>query len=158
MSASPSSETSQEATRPPRLRSARRNVHIYDLNDPEKNLLGGMLPLHGITNANVYAMVEIIVIFQSTFALQKVDETILERDDNALQPGDYYIVSNSPFELNNESWLTRTISQATGERVKPFQEAVRFLDRQCIMFRLTLWMCVTPLAGRSTSLLAFVNP
>jgi len=117
---------------PARLRSAGRNVHIYDLNDPTTEI-GGLLLLPGITNASFYAMIEIIVIFSNSFFLQDEDETKIERDDHPLQPGKYYIVATSSFQLNNEPWLLRTISQATGTRVKAFCEAIRSRDRQCII-------------------------
>ena len=115
-----------------RDRSAGRNVHIYDLNDPTTKI-GGLLLLPGVTNANFYAMIEIIVIFESPFCLQDENGTKIERDDHPLQPGNYYIVATSPFQLNNEPLVTRIISQATGYRVEAFREAVRSRDRQCII-------------------------
>jgi len=130
---------------PTRHRSAGRNVHIYDLNDPTTEI-GGLLLLPGVTNANFYAMIEIIVIFnlqdenetniemsERCFFLQDESETKIEKDDHPLQPGSYYIVTTCPFQLNNEPPITRVISQATGPRVAVFQEAIRSRDRQCII-------------------------
>jgi len=117
---------------PARLRSAGRNVHIYDLNDPTTEI-GGLLLLPGVTNANFYAMIEIIVVFSRPFFLQDEKETKIERDDHPLQPGKYYIVATSSFELNNEPWLVRTISHASGSRGAAFPDAVRSRDRQCII-------------------------
>ena len=77
---------------PPPNRSAGRNVHIYDLNDPD-NVLGGLVLTPGVTNANFYSMVEILVIFISTFFLRDDDGTKIERDNHPLQPKKYYIVS-----------------------------------------------------------------
>ncbi|KAH0828295.1 hypothetical protein AYO21_07289 [Fonsecaea monophora] len=131
--ASPPSETSSpQNAMPTRDRSAGRNVHIYDLNDPT-TVIGGLLLLPGVTNANFYAMIEIIVIFESPFFLQNENETKIEKDDHPLQPGKYYIVATSSFQLNDEPWLVRTISLATGSRVAAFAEAVRSRDRQCIV-------------------------
>ncbi|KIW81612.1 hypothetical protein Z517_04638 [Fonsecaea pedrosoi CBS 271.37] len=129
---SPSKTSSPQNTMPARDRSAGRNVHIYDLNDPT-TVIGGLRLLPGITNANFYAMIEIIVIFPSPFSLQNENETTIERDDHPLQPGKYYIVAKGSFELNNEPWLVRTISLATGTRVAAFAEAIRSRDRQCII-------------------------
>ena len=41
--------------------------------------------------------------------------------------------SAAPFLINNEKPLVRTISHATGTRVKPFAEAVRARDRRCVI-------------------------
>ncbi|OAL37677.1 hypothetical protein AYO20_03184 [Fonsecaea nubica] len=132
---SPPSETetsSPQNTMPTRDRSAGRNVHIYDLNNPT-TVIGGLLLLPGVTNANFYTMIEIIIIFEGPFFLQNENETTIERDDHPLQPGKYYIVTTSSFQLNNEPWLVRTISLATGSRVATFTEAIRSRDRQCII-------------------------
>jgi len=117
---------------PAALRSAGRNVHIYDLNDPT-TAIGGLLLLPGVTNASFYAMIEIIVIFESPFFLQDENGTKIEKDDHPLQPGNYYIVATKPLQLNDEPLITRMISQATGDRVEVFRDAVRSRDRQCII-------------------------
>ncbi|KAF2187479.1 hypothetical protein K469DRAFT_705164 [Zopfia rhizophila CBS 207.26] len=111
-----SSETSnpldqpQRPTMPPINRSAGRNVHIYDPNDPD-TVLGGLVLTPGVTNANFYSMVEIIVIFSGTFFLYDGGETKIERDDYPLQPGNH----------------------ASGTRVAAFTEAVRNRDRRCVI-------------------------
>ena len=76
-------------------RSAGRNVHIYDANDPT-TVLGGLTLTNGVTNANFYSMVEILFIFTSTFFLREGD-IVIQRDDHLLQPGNYYIVATSEF-------------------------------------------------------------
>ncbi|KAL2395074.1 hypothetical protein ABEF95_000494 [Exophiala dermatitidis] len=115
-------------------RSAGRNVHIYDLNDPATEI-GGLLLLPGITNGNFYTMIEIIVVFESpsSFFLQNENETKIKKDDHPLQPGKYYIVTTSSFQINDEPWLVRAISPANGSRVTAFTEAIRSRDRQCII-------------------------
>ncbi|KAF2185832.1 hypothetical protein K469DRAFT_707505 [Zopfia rhizophila CBS 207.26] len=133
-----SSETSnplnqpQRPTMPPIDRSAGRNVHIYDPNDPD-TVLGGLVLTSGVTNTNFYSMVEIFVIFSGTFFLRDGGETKIERDDYPLQPGKYYIFSDNSFHINNEPWLVRTISRASGTRVAAFTEAVRNRDRRCVI-------------------------
>ncbi|EXJ66399.1 uncharacterized protein A1O5_10551 [Cladophialophora psammophila CBS 110553] len=117
---------------PARDRSVGRSVHIYDLKDPPTKI-GGLILLPGVTNTNFYAMIEIIVIFESPFFLQDEIEAKIEKDDHPLRPGNYYIVTTKPFQLNNEPAITRTISQATGDRVEAFREAIRSRDRQCII-------------------------
>ena len=84
---------------PPLLRSALWNVHIYDLNDPTK-VIGGLCLANGTTNANFYAMIEILIIFSSTFFLRNENETRIERDDHQLQLGKYYIVAAGEFIIN----------------------------------------------------------
>jgi len=114
------------------LRSAGRNVHIYDLKVPPTEI-GGLLLLPGVTNTNLYIMMEIIVIFHSHFFLQDENGTRIEKDDHPLQPGNYYIIAPKPFEPTNEAPITRMISQVTGDRTRAFRDAVRSRDRQCII-------------------------
>ncbi|KAF2187860.1 hypothetical protein K469DRAFT_704822 [Zopfia rhizophila CBS 207.26] len=122
----------QTSTMPPPNRSAGRNVHIYDPKDLD-TVLGGLFLTAGVTNANFYSMVEILVIFTTPFFLQDEGETTVERNDHPLQPGKYYIIAAGPFQVTNEPWLVRTISRATGTRVAAFCEAVRSRDRQCLI-------------------------
>lgn len=57
-------------------------------------VLGGLILSNGITNANFYSMVKIIVTFTSDdFFLRDEDHTKIERDDHLLQPGKYYTVA-----------------------------------------------------------------
>ena len=78
----------------PPNRSAGRNVHIYDPKEPD-TALGGLVLTPGVTNANFYSMVEILIVCTSTFFLQDEGETKIERDGHPLQPGKYYIISDS---------------------------------------------------------------
>ncbi|KAF2472105.1 uncharacterized protein BDR25DRAFT_353844 [Lindgomyces ingoldianus] len=124
----------QASTVPPFNRPAGRNVHIYDASDSD-TVLGGMIITVRGTHAKFYLMVEILFIFTSTFFLRDEGETKMERDDHPLQPGKYYIVDSAcSFEVNNEPWLVRTISRATGTRVAAFCDAVHSRDRRCIIF------------------------
>jgi hypothetical protein len=50
-------------------RSAGRDVHIYDAKDPN-TALGGLVLTNGITNVNLYSMVEIFCIFDSNYLLR----------------------------------------------------------------------------------------
>lgn len=84
-------------------RSEGRNVHIFDSSDPNATI-GGLILTNGVTNANLYAMVEIFVIFESEFTLQSEDGIIVAKDDNQLQPGNYYIYAARKF-LNNNSFI-----------------------------------------------------
>ncbi|KAF1816448.1 hypothetical protein P152DRAFT_464000 [Eremomyces bilateralis CBS 781.70] len=113
-------------------RSRGRDIHIYDVNDRD-TVLGGLILTNGITNANFFSMVEILVLFTSSFELRDEDDTKIERNDSQLQPGKYYITAADPFSVNNEPWLLRTISHTTGTRVKPFCAATRARDRRCVI-------------------------
>jgi hypothetical protein len=86
-------------------RSEGRNVHIFDLSDPNTTI-GGLILTNGVTNANLYAMVEILVIFESEFTLQSEGGITVARDGNLLQPGNYYIHAAGKF-LNNNSFIYR---------------------------------------------------
>jgi hypothetical protein len=83
---------------PPIDRSGGRNVHIYDAKNPTI-VLGGLILSNGVTNANFYSMIEILIIFTSTFFLQDKDGTKIEKDDYPLQPGKFYVIATGEFSL-----------------------------------------------------------
>ncbi|MCJ1422113.1 hypothetical protein MMC32_008484 [Xylographa parallela] len=112
-------------------RSEGRDVHVYDAKDPTQTVLGGLHLTNGITNALFYSMIEIILVFQSTFSLQDENEVMVERDHHPLQPGKYYV--NGSFLVTDEVPLTRTISLHTGTRHETFRHAVRARDRRCVV-------------------------
>jgi len=132
-------------------RSEGRDVHIYDakdINDPDRKELGGLILTNGVTNANFYSMVEIICFISSFYVLRDEGGTVVQRDDHPLQPDSYYIVTAGKVSytttwpaaeylgsitVNDEAWLVRTISLASGTRVAPFRNAVRERDRRCII-------------------------
>jgi hypothetical protein len=71
-------------------RSLGRDVFIYDAKDRDK-VLGGLILTNGVTNANFYSMVEILIILGGGFSLLNGAGTKIERDDGPLQPGNYFI-------------------------------------------------------------------
>jgi hypothetical protein len=90
---------------PPRDRSAGRDVHFYDASYPTIEL-GGLILTNGVTNRNFYSMLDILVAptlpllvheDQSFFFLQGNDGSRLEKNDDPLQPGKYYIVAAGGF-------------------------------------------------------------
>jgi hypothetical protein len=103
--ASPTSTTSnppyESSTMP--NRSAGRNVHIYDANDPT-TVLGGLTLTNGVTNANFYSMMEILFIFTGIFFLRDEDHINIEKDSHPLQPGKYYVIAASRF-LHNHTFI-----------------------------------------------------
>jgi hypothetical protein len=74
----------------PISRSVGRNVHIYDAAD-RTTVIGGLILTNGITNANFYSMVEILVLFTSDFELLDENNVKIVRNDNLLLPGRVYI-------------------------------------------------------------------
>jgi hypothetical protein len=75
----------------PRNRSEGRDVHIYDAKDPAI-VLGGLILTKGVTNANLYLMLEILFVFENNFEVRREGHTNIERNDESLlQPGNYYI-------------------------------------------------------------------
>jgi hypothetical protein len=78
---------------PPHNRLLGRDVYIYDTND-RITALGGLILTNGVTNTNFYSMVEILVLFASTFELQNEDGMTIPKNNDPLQPGNYYI--NAP--------------------------------------------------------------
>lgn len=81
-------------------RSVGRNVHIYDAREPNQEL-GGLLLTNGVTNENLYDMIDIILIIHGTFILQHNSNNLaaseVPKDNTSLQPGDYYIVTAGKF-------------------------------------------------------------
>jgi hypothetical protein len=95
--ASPTSTTSTfPATMPPINRSRGRNVHIYDVNKRDV-VLGGLILFGGVTNANLYFMVEIFIIFMGPFFIQDETGTRIRENDCPLLPGNYYVVATGKF-------------------------------------------------------------
>ncbi|KAG0637274.1 hypothetical protein HOY80DRAFT_1084848 [Tuber brumale] len=119
----------------PRLdRSTWHNIHIY-ASENRQTVLGGLWTAGGITNANLYSMVEIICLFSDTFDLRNESEQLVERDEQQLQPGNYYIVTNGSITVTDEVPLTRTASPQSGTRVASFRDAVRERDKRCAITR-----------------------
>lgn len=79
-------------------RSRCRNAFIYDLRDLDV-LLGGLVVTPGVTNANFYAMVEIIVIASSSFFLQNDSGEEVLRDAQPMSPGNYFVVADGTVQV-----------------------------------------------------------
>jgi hypothetical protein len=88
----------------PEDRSKGRDVHVYNAKDPA-TALGGLILANGVTNANFYLMVEILVLFTSSFELRDESDTKIERNEDPLQPGKYYIVAAGKFLHNHHSFI-----------------------------------------------------
>ncbi|RPB27383.1 hypothetical protein L211DRAFT_819270 [Terfezia boudieri ATCC MYA-4762] len=112
-------------------RSAGRDVHIYNSNDSD-TVLGGLILTNGVTNANFYSMVEVFLFFDGEYVLRHEDGMVLQRNDEDLRRGSYFIVTDGTVTVNNKLWLVRTISVAS-TRVAEFREAVRQRDRKCVV-------------------------
>lgn len=77
------------------VRARARDVFFYDLRDPS-TLLGGLVLSPGVTNANFYSMVDIVLVISSTYFLQNDNGQALPRDSKSLLPGDYFVVTAAP--------------------------------------------------------------
>jgi len=130
----PKPQTNQAAINMPN-RTARRNVHIYDANDPGI-ILGGLGLTNGITNANFYSMVEIILLFDQDYALHNESGIAVRSDDHPLQPGKYFIVTAGSITVSNEAWLVRATSGSTPVCSEEFCRAIRERDRRYIITRM----------------------
>ena len=135
---------------PPLDRSPWRNAYVYAA-DNRSTVLGGLWVAEGVTNANLYSMVQVFCLFTDTFDLHDSCEQLVERDGQQLRPGDYYIVTAGRFLLcfhhklghyllwigsitvTDEVVLTRTPSLPSGTRVTSFSDAVRQRDRRCVI-------------------------
>ncbi|KAH8687300.1 HNH endonuclease-domain-containing protein [Tricladium varicosporioides] len=128
----------EDSTVSSRNRSQHRNVRIFDASDRNTTVGGLILTKENnntncVTNANLYAMVEIIVVVTTNFTLRNESEITIQMDNSPLQPGDYYIHASEPFQLSNELILCRALSLQTGTRVQAFRDNVRLRDRRCII-------------------------
>ncbi len=74
-------------------RSKGRIVFIYAKSD--NNLLGGLVNINGITNKNFYTMIEILLVFESTYILVLGGDDEVPRDDAEMKPGNYYVDGKS---------------------------------------------------------------
>jgi len=84
-------------------RSVGRDVHIFDASDRSTSI-GGLILTMGVTNANLYTMIEIFIFFDGEYILRNESDITIEKDDSLLQPGNYYI--DSPRKsLFNSSFL-----------------------------------------------------
>ncbi len=63
---------------------------MYDAKD-RTVVLGGLLLTNGVTNANFYFMVEIIILFTTDFELRDEGDLKIEKNDDPLRPGSYYL-------------------------------------------------------------------
>ena len=103
-------------------RSPGRNVFIYDARDLN-SVLGGLILTNGVTNANFYAMIEIFLTINQDYFLQYNGTEEVAKDEQALRPGNYYIITDGKIPQtrssagakfkqaasNNEPWLVRTM-------------------------------------------------
>jgi len=83
---------------PPLDRSPWRNAHIY-ASDNRSTALGGLWVAEGVTNDNLYSMLQVFCLFTDSFDLRNSCEQLVERDGQPLKPGDYYIVTAGMFLL-----------------------------------------------------------
>lgn len=89
-----------------------RDVHLYAASDPTE-VLCGLVLTNGVTNANFYLMVEIILIFDSDYYLQDAGDTMVGRDDHPFQLGNYYMVIGGGFSFTL-LWLS-SYSRSRGD-------------------------------------------
>lgn len=75
-----------------KCRSKGRDVHIFDATKPEASL-GGLILTRGITNANLYAMIEILCKFDQSYYIRDEAELTVQKSVDPLLPGKYFLVS-----------------------------------------------------------------
>jgi hypothetical protein len=101
----PDSLMLQTSTMPPIDRSGGRNVHIFDAKKPTV-VLGGLILSNGVTNANLYSMLDIFIVYEAPKDvplneekpfLQNNEGTKIEKNDDPLEPGEYYIITSCRF-------------------------------------------------------------
>jgi len=78
---------------PARDRSAWHDTTIYSSED-QNTALAGLWAAYGISNGDLYKMLEVICVFSDTYFLQNTTGKFVERDGNQVLAGDYYIVTD----------------------------------------------------------------
>jgi hypothetical protein len=81
-------------------RALARDVFIYDLRDSD-TLLGGLVLTAGVTQANFYAMVKIIIDISppGTFSLRNKNGVTVAEDAAPLLPGRYFVVTDGTVKV-----------------------------------------------------------
>lgn len=64
----------------------------YDAEDPT-TVLGGLIRTSGITNRNLYSIIEIFLLFHRNYNLQHQNGMNVPRDEQPLQAGKYNIIT-----------------------------------------------------------------
>ena len=113
-------------------RSLGRNVHIYSAHDTS-TVIGGLVATKGMTNSNFYSMVEITYILDKDYKLRYEGGTIVQRDDNPLQTGKYFIGTAGSLMTSNEPWLARTGNGRPKIYTTTFRDEVRKRDGGCVI-------------------------
>ncbi|KAK3352641.1 hypothetical protein B0T25DRAFT_590485 [Lasiosphaeria hispida] len=111
-------------------RALARDVFIYDLQDFD-TLLGGLVLSAGVTNANFYTMVDIIINVSPPghFILQDDNGETVAKDTQPLLPGRYFVVADGTVEVV----FVRAMSFQTGTRADSFKDQVRERDGRCVV-------------------------
>ncbi|KAG0137538.1 hypothetical protein HOY82DRAFT_547725 [Tuber indicum] len=116
----------------PTNRSAWHNTYIFNSNDCD-TVLGGLWVGPGITNSNLYSMVEILCTFTDSFDLQDSNLQLVKRDDQPLWPGNYYIVTNCSVSVSLEYPLLRMLLPCIEQPVESFRDSARDRDQRCVI-------------------------
>jgi len=120
------------------LRELGRNVYIYSDKDLS-TILGGLVATPGITNSNLYSMVEIILKVSKEYILNNEAGMAIPRDDQSLRPRKYIIVTAGLLTLRDQPWLPRMSRVATSTQDIAFVNTVRERDRGCIITGQPAW-------------------
>lgn len=88
------------------LRALARDVFFYDLRDPS-TLLGGLVLNPGVTNANFYSMINIVLVITSTYSLQNDRNEMLPQDSQPLLPGNYFVVTDGKSPIHPDQYLAK---------------------------------------------------
>lgn len=81
---------------PPAERAVIHNVHIYDNQNPHQRI-GGLHLTNGVTKVLFYHMVGILIRVTQPWSLRDESNRELERKEDPLLAGNYFIVSRGQF-------------------------------------------------------------
>ncbi|KAK0715713.1 hypothetical protein B0H67DRAFT_601200 [Lasiosphaeris hirsuta] len=111
-----------------------RDVFIYDLRDFD-TLLGGPVLTAGMTNANFYAMVDIIIdiLPPGPFFLQDENGEIIAQHAQPLLPGRYFVVADGTVQKTAEAAFARMMSFQPTRTNNEFRDQVRERDGRCVV-------------------------
>ncbi|KAK9327312.1 hypothetical protein V1520DRAFT_372136 [Lipomyces starkeyi] len=109
-------------------RSLGRDVHFYDISEPDK-ALGGLLTF--------FFALAILIISESPYEVYlRGNEMPLRPTDEPLQSGEYDIKLTSPHArivITNEWYITRILSYTASSRDESFRQRVREREGKCVI-------------------------
>ncbi|KAK9428536.1 HNH endonuclease-domain-containing protein [Lipomyces doorenjongii] len=117
-------------------RSQRRNVHIYNVSEPDRPL-GGLRLNPSVTARNFLFMLDVFIVADCPYStILRSTGVTLTATDETLRPGSYDLKPHSPggvISLCDEPCVMRVLSRTESGREDRFRQLVRERDGKCVI-------------------------